>query len=213
MTPDADSRESSRTPSHPLAALLHLASRPFVRMTESRLNGQVGLVFDFAVAIALLGAGLGREQAPVTGVLVFLSGLALFTFVEYAVHRWLFHGAISAFEQGHTRHHEQPLGYDALPFFLPPLAMLLIVALLASALPTTDALLLAAALATGYAIYGVSHSAMHARRFRNAHARRWAAAHHVHHHHPRTNFGVTTPFWDNVFGTRYHQPRAGSAIR
>jgi 4-hydroxysphinganine ceramide fatty acyl 2-hydroxylase len=30
------------------------------------------------------------------------------------------------------------------------------------------------------------------------------AAHHlIHHHHPDANFGVTTPLWDIVLGTRY----------
>jgi hypothetical protein len=35
-------------------------------------------------------------------------------------------------------------------------------------------------------------------------------AHHVHHYHPGTNFGVTTPLWDVLLGTRYvRQARVG----
>ncbi|HEY0231921.1 MAG TPA: sterol desaturase family protein [Dokdonella sp.] len=172
------------------------------RLSSSRLNGRLGLLFDGATALALLDAGLRGRHAPVSGLVVFAVGLLLFTFVEYAVHRWLFHGPAGLFEQGHSRHHEQPLGDDSLPFFLPPLGMLALAGLLALILSPSNALLLAAAFASGYTLYGFSHTAIHLRRFRSARARRWAGAHHVHHHHPQTNFGVTTPLWDIAFGTR-----------
>lgn len=185
-------------------------SQSIERLSASRINGRLGLVFDIAVALALLYDGLRGRHAPISGLVVFTAGLTLFTFVEYAFHRWLFHGPIGAFEQGHYRHHQQPLGDDSLPFFLPPLAMLALAASLSQVLSTSNALLFAAAFASGYAVYGLSHTVIHARRFRSGSARRWAGAHHVHHHHPHTNFGVTTPLWDIVFGTRY-VPRQGSA--
>jgi len=172
------------------------------RLSSSRLNGRLGLLFDGAIALALLDAGLRGRHAPLSGLLVFASGLLLFSFVEYAFHRWLFHGPIAVFEQGHTRHHEQPLGDDSLPFFLPPLGMLALAGVLALILSPSNALLLAAAFASGYTLYGLCHTVIHVRRFRSAGARRWAGAHHVHHHHPHTNYGVTTPLWDIVFGTR-----------
>jgi len=175
------------------------------RLSSSRINGRLGLVFDGATALALLDAALRGRHAPLSGVFVFAAGLLLFTFVEYAFHRWAFHGPVAAFEQGHSRHHEQPLGDDSLPFFLPPLGMLALAGLLALVLSPSNALLFAAAFAIGYTLYGVCHTIIHVRRFRSARARRWAGAHHVHHHHPQTNFGVTTPLWDIVFGTR-HRP-------
>ncbi|MET0225377.1 MAG: sterol desaturase family protein [Dokdonella sp.] len=173
------------------------------RLSSSRLNGRLGLLFDGATALALLDAGLRGRHASLSGLLVFAIGLLLFSFIEYAFHRWLFHGPIAVFEQGHTRHHEDPLGDDSLPFFLPPLGMFAMAGLLALILSPSNALLLAAAFATGYTAYGLCHTAIHLRRFRSASARRWAGAHHIHHHHPRTNFGVTTPLWDIVFGTRH----------
>ena len=60
-------------------------------------------------------------------------------------------------------------------------------------------------IALGYLCYGLVHDAIHARRFQQPLLRRWAGLHHVHHHHPDTNFGVTTPLWDVVFGTRYRR--------
>lgn len=81
--------------------------------------------------------------------------------------------------------------------------MLGLAGVLALAIPTTYALLLTGALAAGYAAYGLSHTAIHVMRFHNPLTRRWAAAHHIHHCHPKRNFGVTTPLWDIVLRTRY----------
>lgn len=187
-----------------------LLARGLEQLATSRINGRLGLACDVATALGLLGAGLNNRPAPVGGIAIFGAGLILFTLIEYAFHRWLFHGAVETFAQGHRRHHAQPLGDDALPFFLPPLAMLGLAGLLRTLLPAGDALLFAAALATGYALYGLSHALIHARRFRNPAARRWAASHHVHHHHLDSNFGVTTPLWDFVFGTRYVPDKRGA---
>jgi sterol desaturase/sphingolipid hydroxylase (fatty acid hydroxylase superfamily) len=115
----------------------------------------------------------------------------------------MFHTHIPLFEQGHHKHHENPLGYDSLPFFLPAMVLMVLTALLASVLPTGFVLVLMGAVTMGYVAYGLSHFAIHHMRFKQAWLRRWAGAHQIHHFHPETNFGVTTLFWDDVLGTRY----------
>jgi sterol desaturase/sphingolipid hydroxylase (fatty acid hydroxylase superfamily) len=173
-------------------------------LATTRFNSLAGLGADAAISLVLLCAGLWHTSAtPSAAFLIVSTGLVLFSFVEYCFHRWLFHGAAHAMEQGHRKHHEQPMGYDALPFFLPPLGMLVLAALLTLVLPGSYAFLLAGGLAAGYAAYGLSHCAIHYMRFRNPLSRRWAASHHIHHRHPEKNFGVTTPLWDIVLGTRY----------
>lgn len=99
------------------------------------------------------------------------------------------------------------LGYDSLPFFLTPLAILALAGLLDLAAPTAVALLFAGAFAAGYVAYGLSHWAIHNIRFRNTLVRRWAADHHIHHYHTDKNFGVTTPLWDMLLRTRYVSTR------
>jgi sterol desaturase/sphingolipid hydroxylase (fatty acid hydroxylase superfamily) len=179
-----------------------------VRMSTTRANGQAGLAADVGISIVLLGAGLWRGNAqPLAAILTMLSGLLVFSFIEYGFHRWLFHGSPQIMEQGHRKHHEQPNGYDALPFFLPPLGLLAIAGILVLILPTQFALLLSGSLAAGYAAYGLSHAAIHNLRFRNPLSKRWAAIHHIHHYHPDKNFGVTTPLWDILLGTRYVSAR------
>jgi sterol desaturase/sphingolipid hydroxylase (fatty acid hydroxylase superfamily) len=131
----------------------------------------------------------------------------LFSFVEYCFHRWLFHGPVQVLEQGHSKHHEQPQAHDSLPFFLPPLVALVLAGGLSILLPASTALLFTGGMAAGYAAYGLTHTTFHNMRFRGRLSRRWASAHHIHHFHPHSNFGVTTPLWDIVFRTRYVSAR------
>ena len=189
------------------------AVKPIARMSETRANSWAGLSSDVLISAVLLFAGLRRADMHATpALLTIFSGVLLFSLVEYCFHRWLFHGPEQIMQQGHQKHHEDPLGFDALPFFLPPLGMLLLAGLFDLAMPMTYALLLAGALALGYAAYGLSHSVIHNIRFSNPLSRRWAAIHHIHHHHPDKNFGVTTPLWDIVLGTRYVPNRLKAGI-
>ena len=72
----------------------------------------------------------------------------------------------------------------------------------------TLGVMLAGSITFGYIIYGLAHFIIHHVRFKQPWLRRWAGAHHVHHYHPDTNFGVTTPLWDVLLRTRYvRQPR------
>lgn len=181
-------------------------------LATTQANSRIGLVADAVVAFALLYFGLRRPDISSTVALATaLSGLVLFSFVEYGFHRWLFHGHMRDIKKAHDKHHQQPAGYDALPFFLPPLGMLALATLLVAIVPTASALLLSGGVAAGYSLYGLSHCAMHAVHFRFAPAKRWASYHHIHHRHPEKNFGVTTPLWDIVLNTRYVSSSANSA--
>jgi sterol desaturase/sphingolipid hydroxylase (fatty acid hydroxylase superfamily) len=182
-----------------------------VRMSATRANYWAELGVDVALGLLLLGEGWRRHAGgPLTALLALMLGLFAFSFIEYVFHRWMFHARMPLFEEGHRKHHEQPLGYDALPFFLPAAILLALAALFVQIMPTGFALLVAGAITFGYVLYGLGHFAIHHVRFRQPLLRRWAGAHHVHHYHPGSNFGVTTPLWDVLLGTRYvRRPRAG----
>ena len=178
------------------------------RMSETRGNYMAGLGLDMAISAVLSFEGLRRTEGRLAeACLTLLCGLLLFTLVEYCFHRWLFHGSVPFLEPGHRRHHDNPQGYDSMPFFLAPIGVLALTGLFMALLPMNYALLLAGGLSAGYATYGLSHCVIHYMRFRHPVARRWAASHHIHHHHPDKNFGVTTPLWDILLGTRYVSTR------
>lgn len=174
------------------------------RMSATRWNYFVGQTCDFLVSFALLAAAAAVDRDhPLRATVAIVVGLFVFSFIEYAFHRWLFHGSIALFERGHTLHHQRPLGYDSLPFFFSPVVVLLLAALLAALMPVGAALYLAGAIALGYALYGYAHFIVHRYRFHNAAWRAWVRIHNIHHAHPDKNYGVTTPLWDFVLGTWY----------
>jgi len=178
--------------------------RAIEQMSTTRANARAGLAADVLASCGLLYFGArGASLSPALAISIALLGLVLFSFVEYCFHRWLFHGSVQVLEQGHRKHHEEPQAHDSLPFFLPPLAALLLAGVLSIALPASAALLFTGGMAAGYAAYGLTHTIFHTVRFRRPLARRWAAAHHVHHYHPHSNFGVTTPLWDILLKTRH----------
>ncbi len=210
----ANPRPSARFTS-PLPPWLEWSARPLSKLSTSRLNLRVGLASDSAISVVLIAAGVWYGHTRlVAATLTIVFGLFAFTFLEYAAHRWLFHGHTGPFEAGHDNHHLDPLGYDALPFFMPPVFMCVLAAMFALAMPVGYALLLAGAIAVGYAAYGLSHVVIHVRRFKSPLMRHWAGFHNIHHYHPETNFGVTTGLWDVLLGTRYQRkprPSAGKA--
>ena len=167
-------------------------------------NMRAALVVDFALCVGLsgLGATLG-DAHPLVSLLAFVAGLLLFSLIEYCFHRWLFHGPEHAMQRGHMQHHLDPNGIGTLPFFLPPLFLVALVAVFSKILAIDHALLAGGGIAWGYFLYGQCHAWIHRTRFRHPLARRWAASHHVHHHHPGHNFGVTSPLWDVILRTRY----------
>jgi sterol desaturase/sphingolipid hydroxylase (fatty acid hydroxylase superfamily) len=202
-------RDASSNPPRRLPARLEWLARPLARLSTSLFNLRVGLVLDVLISLLLIAAGVwyGHMQ-PALAALTALYGLFVFTFIEYAAHRWLFHGNTGPFRSGHDHHHDNPLGYDALPFFMPPLFMCALGATFALVIPAGYALLLAGTIAAGYAAYGLSHRVIHVHRFDSPMMRRWAGFHNIHHYHPDANFGVTTGLWDVILGTRYrHKPR------
>ena len=174
-----------------------------VRMSSTRANYWGELAVDVALGAVLMVEGARRQPGALLGTLAIALGLFAFSFVEYFFHRWMFHTRIPLFAQGHELHHQHPLGYDSLPFFLPPLILLALTGVFVALMPTGFALLLAGAITFGYILYGLAHFTIHHVRFKQPLLRRWAGAHHVHHYHPDSNFGVTTPLWDVLLGTRY----------
>jgi sterol desaturase/sphingolipid hydroxylase (fatty acid hydroxylase superfamily) len=163
----------------------------------------------------LISAGLvwyGLTASPLSGGLIgglYALGLFVFTFVEYIVHRKLFHlvpdtPAKATFQyRAHGVHHEFPK--DKTRLAMPPVLSLTI----ASALfglhylvmgPYTFGFL--PGFLTGYALYLFVHYAVHAfRPPQNLFKTLWV--HHGIHHYKNHDvaFGVSSPLWDWVFGT------------
>ena len=162
---------------------------------------------DFAVYLAAILAAPWmlyhfaphRSLGATVGAIVV--GLAIWSLIEYAMHRLVFHG-IEPFQRMHGEHHRRPHALIATPTAL-SLAMITVLFWL-------PAILLAGiwfgsgatmGVAVGYFLYGVNHHAIHHWRARGAWMRRCKRLHAIHHRQPQYNYGVTMSCWDRIFHT------------
>jgi sterol desaturase/sphingolipid hydroxylase (fatty acid hydroxylase superfamily) len=137
-------------------------------------------------------------------ILLFPTGMFLWTLAEYLMHRFAMHelrgrGLAS---REHLRHHADR---DSI-LEKWPVAWSGIVAVGVCGLRPLGGWVLTCGWITGYAVYDLLHWRAHRRAPRNAYGR-WLRMSHFHHHFhaPMRNFGVTSPLWDKVFGT-YEAP-------
>lgn len=149
----------------------------------------------------------------VVAALAVLAGIAAWSVTEYIIHRWFMHAELgpAVAARGHLDHHRHP---TRRPLASPlSLAAAVVVGLgvvspagaaLAVAVGApwwTGALAGTAGIAT-YLVYERVHFRSHFRPASTSYAR-WQQRRHLAHHASAgtTNFGVTSPVWDWVFGT------------
>ncbi|MEI8053905.1 MAG: sterol desaturase family protein [Bacteroidota bacterium] len=144
-------------------------------------------------------------------MILFLAGIFFWTLTEYLLHRFIFHYQPKT-DNGkkliyliHGNHHEYPRDKERL--FMPPLPSLFIASCFLlifyiiigqMAIPFFPGFML------GYLIYGSMHYAIHAWNPPFKWLKPLWRNHHLHHYkHDNFGFGVSSTFWDVVFGTMY----------
>lgn len=146
--------------------------------------------------------------------LLFFIAMLSWTLVEYIAHRYIFHLKAKS-ELGkriiyifHENHHEYPR--DKMRLFMPPVPSVILASLLLGIFIVLSylftgtinyAYVFFSGFFAGYLIYVSMHYAIHAfapPKFLKALWRN----HHLHHYkYPDKGFGVSSSFWDKVFGT------------
>jgi sterol desaturase/sphingolipid hydroxylase (fatty acid hydroxylase superfamily) len=176
-----------------------------LKMTASKWNYYLSLATDFLTAVVLLILSIYYSTDIWASIAFFIVGVLFFTFLEYAVHAWLFHKdhPLKVFIEGHAHHHQNPFSYDAMPFFMSALIAAIFVWIFHFIMPLPDAMALVGGMALGYFNYGIMHHIMHRREFKSKYWRYMQEFHFVHHKKPLLNHGITTDIWDRVFGTYY----------
>jgi dihydroceramide fatty acyl 2-hydroxylase len=175
----------------------------------SRVHPVVPLII-FAPGIVLLEAwGLSNVSVPVAiGLLI--AGYALWTLFEYWLHRLVFH-----FEPAdgigarlhwiiHGVHHDHP--NDPMRLVMPPAVSVPLAAavfgLLYLAFGSSYAPGIGAGFFLGYLVYDMMHYYLHHFRPRGWVGRMLRERHMRHHFQDDTRgFGISAPYWDEVFGT------------
>jgi len=137
-----------------------------------------------------------------------VAGMAAWTLVEYLVHRFAFHHRFPLGRRLHQLHHDHPSDPDAersslsTPLLASPFGLVIL-----GTAGMEDGSAIFAGLLSGYLVFIAVHYAVH----------RWTIEpgywlystkirHLTHHRFENCNFGVTTMFWDIVFGTSARLP-------
>jgi sterol desaturase/sphingolipid hydroxylase (fatty acid hydroxylase superfamily) len=167
------------------------------------------LLFPPLVLVAMLVAFRGSTPPqPLLWAIVYGAGLIAWTLFEYLLHRVLFHHA-PVLSHVHDRHHQAPRDLIGTPAWVSAVVGLVAIAGPAWAAFGFDLGTAATAgLVTGYLWYVFVHyTTHHWLPRRGSYLYRARLRHAGHHHLPDSgNFGVTTAFWDHVFGTALEKP-------
>ena len=137
----------------------------------------------------------------------FIVGSISWTLAEYLLHRFFLHG-VPPLRRAHLRHHAAPRALIGAPACVSPL---LAITLFVATYFLADATLaagLTAGVILGYLVYVCVHYATHhLPNLRWAWLRKLRRSHALHHRtETACNFGVSTGFWDVVFGTVARSP-------
>jgi len=162
---------------------------------------------DFAVipiAVLLFGWAAcrtgGLAALPEWG-LSLMFGAASWTLIEYLIHRYAYHWA-PILTPLHEAHHKEPLAFIGVPSFLSSGLILATCYLPICGWAPVFAAGFASGMMIGYAAYMFVHHATHHFAITPGDWLYEARLRHMaHHYHEGVNYGVSTGFWDRVFGT------------
>ncbi|WP_240920246.1 sterol desaturase family protein [Sphingobacterium chungjuense] len=197
-----------------------------VRMFENnflnsltKVHYAVPLIFWIPVIIFFLWRAYAQgEIGGAATALYFGYGLAFWTLAEYVLHRWVFHyeppGKLGKRIHFifHGVHHDYPR--DRMRLVMPlsaSIPMAAIIYLLFSFFFSTFYLAgFFAGFLFGYLIYDECHYAIHHANFKSGFLKKIKDHHMLHHYSdPDKGFGVSSYFWDRIFGTMI--PKKGKA--
>lgn len=189
------------------------------RLPFSRDLLGLSIVSAVLIGLYIFGANLAGA-GPKYLLIVVPLGVFYWTFLEYVLHRWVFHWEptrpamkrLRSVFPPHRAHHTHPdraRGAAMLDWrYVAILSPLYTAALCVTPLSAQYALALNAGLLIGYFAYEFVHAACHRSPMRGPFLTQVRRFHAIHDLRDETvNFGVTSTIWDYVFGTHYLQQR------
>lgn len=144
----------------------------------------------------------------------FLEGVLFWTFLEYSLHRFVFHMQIKPTAKPwlctfhfliHGLHHKVP--FDPLRLVFPPLPGVIIASVLYApvALCFSQSRMILAGALFGYLCYDMIHYYLHYGSPNLKHLYHMKRYHYQHHFaHQNKGYGISSPLWDFIFNTRIH---------
>lgn len=165
------------------------------RLTKREYFADFLITAPLTIALLILSVMAGFGWAWLAQ---FAAGAIAWTFYEYAIHRWVSHRLLFIRDY-HALHHAQQIDYIAVH---PAVTAALYAASWLTFGAQSSAVM--AGFSVGYLIYSALHTSFHYARIRGV---GWLfklkRRHALHHTFDGFNFGVSTSFWDRLFGTEW----------
>ncbi|HET8597935.1 MAG TPA: sterol desaturase family protein [Castellaniella sp.] len=162
------------------------------------------VLYPLAIAAGAAALVLLPHGSPAWAlVLAAFLGFLAWSFVEYAMHRFVFHG-LQPFRRWHEEHHRRPAALIGSSTLVSLCAFAgLVFWPLSAATGPWIALAATLGMGAGYLLYVTVHHGAHHWKAREGSWMRARKRDHARHHRPGASgwYGVTTPFWDHVFHT------------
>lgn len=178
------------------------------KLTHTHIS--LPLIIFGLIAAALVYYGViekGFEAPMMVGL--FVAGLFFFTFIEYVMHRYLYHIPATSERKKkisytmHGVHHDYPKDKSRLA--MPPVLSLIIASVLFiiyRAVLGDYVFGFLAGFLIGYAAYLAVHYSVHAFKVPNNFLKILWQHHSIHHYRESDRaFGVSSPLWDHIFRT------------
>ena len=181
----------------------------------TKTNWKAIVAFWLPFVMLELYWGWNLQRSFLLQVVLFFLGWFAWSFIEYMIHRFIFHYQETNREAGrvmrtihflfHGIHHAYPLDKERLVFpILPACAVVPFITysiLIPLGKPDWGYVMAAGGL-FGYIIYDVTHFMIHHSKGTNFYLGWVKRTHNKHHYrNPVLGFGVSSSFWDHVFGT------------
>lgn len=182
---------------------------PFLeRLTRTHIALPIAIFI--VIAIGLIFYGITYSFIGVVEAIgLFFAGWLLFSLIEYAAHRFIFHMETDTPTKArlqytfHGNHHEYPKDKERLA--MPPIVSVFISSLLFFVFKLVFGQFvfgILAGLLFGYAMYLFVHYAVHAYAPPKNFLKTLWVHHSIHHYKdPTVAYGVSSPLWDYVLGT------------
>lgn len=181
----------------------------------SKVHWTVPLIIYIPVVVYFLYISiLNYQLSIIVVILLYCGGIAAWSLKEYLLHRFVFHYTPKS-EFGkrmvfifHGIHHAYPM--DSLRLVMPPSVSIPLAFLFFFLYKTILGALYIypffAGVVTGYLIYDMTHYSIHHFAIKNKLFMK-IKAHHMKHHYTDYNkgYGVSQPFWDYVFRTKFEK--------
>lgn len=146
-------------------------------------------------------------------LLLFTLGWSSWTFIEYIMHRFWMHqkNSDSSMAKTHNHHHTHPTEM-VITGWHRCVMLLVVIGLLIAAFRFNNYFTLLTGFVTGIVLFFLMHKVLHLKITAKIFPRLFR--YHIYHHckYPNTCFGITVPWWDDLFKTVPAQPKITERI-